>query len=29
MVMMDSLREIRIKICPAEIVMYSQRHVLC
>jgi hypothetical protein len=29
MVMMASLREIHIKICPAWIVMYSQRHVLC
>ena len=26
MVMIDSLREIHIKICPARIVMYSQRH---
>ena len=25
-VMIDSLREIHIKICPARIVMYSQRH---
>ena len=25
--MNDSLREIHIKICPALIVMYSQRHV--
>ena len=29
MVMTQSLREIHIKICPAWIVMYSQRHVLC
>ncbi len=29
MVMIDGLREIHIKICPAWIVMYSQRHVLC
>ena len=27
MVMIDSLREIYIKICSARIVMYSQRHV--
>ena len=27
MVMIDSLREIHIKICSARIVMYSQRHV--
>ena len=27
MVMSDNLREIYIKICPARIVMYSQRHV--
>jgi hypothetical protein len=26
-VMIDSLREIHIKICPARIVMYSQRRV--
>jgi hypothetical protein len=25
--MNDSLREIHIKICPALVVMYSQRHV--
>ena len=27
MVMIDSLREIHIKICSARIVMYSQRHI--
>lgn len=27
MVMIDSLREIHIKICSARIVMYGQRHV--
>ena len=27
MVMIDSLREIHIKICPAGIVVYSQRRV--
>ena len=27
MLMNDNLHEIHIKICPARIVMYSQRHV--
>ena len=27
MVMMESLREIHIKICLARVVMYSQRHI--